>query len=138
VQLRGLRLELGEVEGVLCGCPLLRRCAVVMLDGVLLAALEPACARLAPPRLAPTARDAAADASHAAGRPPMPASPPGAEGPAAPAPTLLPATALSAACAALVALHASRWLPAAACPRRLDVLEQMPLTPSGKVRVRVS
>ena len=127
VQLRGLRLELGEVEGVLCGCPLLRRCAVVLLDGVLLAALEPACARLAPP-----GRDAAADATRAAGCPPTLPSPPGVEVPTT-GPTVPPSTVLSAACAALVALHASRWLPAAACPRRLDVLEQLPLTPSGKI-----
>ena len=127
VQLRGLRLELGEVEGVLCGCPLLRRCAVVLIDGVLLAALEPACARLAPP-----GRDAAADATRAAGCPPTLPSPPSAESPTT-GPTVLPPTVLSAACAALVALHASRWLPAAACPRRLDVLEQLPLTPSGKI-----
>jgi hypothetical protein len=57
---------------------------------------------------------------------------PGVEGPTT-GPTVPPSTVLSAACAALVALHASRWLPAAACPRRLDVLEHLPLTPSGKI-----
>ena len=127
VQLRGLRLELGEVEGVLCGCPLLRRCAAVLLDDVLLAALEPACALLAAP-----GRDAAADATRAAGCPPTLRSPLRAEPPPT-GPTVPSPTVLSAACAALVALHASRWLPAAACPRRLDVLEQLPLTPSGKI-----
>ena len=44
VKLNGMRLELGEVEGVLSNCePLVRHAAALVIEGRLLAAVEPTC-----------------------------------------------------------------------------------------------
>ena len=103
VQLNGLRLELGEVEGVLCGCALVRRAAVLVhhqrgagATAALVALVEPACDGLT-----------GLHAPHSA--------------------------ELEAAARALLALHASRWLAAAACPRRLLLLPELPVNSSGKL-----
>ena len=64
MQLNGLRLELGEVEGVLCGCSLVRRAAALLHRGCLVAFVEPACDGLvAAPAAAPAAATTAAPAA---------------------------------------------------------------------------
>ena len=107
VQLRGLRLELGEVEGVLCGCALVRRAAATVDGHALLAAIEPADADLA---AAAASGDDGGDDAAAERR-----------------------DELAAAAVALVAAHVRRWLPAAACPRRIALVAALPLTPTGKL-----
>ena len=108
MQLRGLRLELGEVEGVLCGCALVRRAAATVDGHALLAAIEPADADLA--AAAAADGDDGGDDAAAERR-----------------------DELAAAAVALVAAHVRRWLPAAACPRRIALVAALPLTPTGKL-----
>ena len=91
VKLNGVRLELGEVEGALLRCTLAAAASVVVLNGALVAAVQPVGGLTAGDGL------------------------------------------LGCSAVALLGLHCRRWLPLAVCPRRILLLDALPLTPTGKV-----
>ena len=122
VKLNGIRLELGEVEGVLTRCqPLVVHAAALVIDGRLVAAVE----RRIDKDAATDGNCSSSSSSSGNGS--------GGGGYTSGYTSLRHDALLQAAAVALLRLHALRELPAAVTPSEIVLFSKMPLTPTGKL-----